>query len=81
MITIMNPARHMDRTYRSSPQFGGRDFTVHHDTKIVIERDGRQLGYLRAWCRSCNSLESIGADAIPQFDRSPYAEGVSGTDK
>lgn len=50
---------------------GGQDFTVHHDVKDTIEREGKAYGRLKAYCRSCNSLESIGDDAIPRFDRSP----------
>lgn len=50
---------------------GGRDFTVHHDVKDTIRRNGKVYGRLKAYCRSCNSLESIGDDSIPCFDRSP----------
>jgi hypothetical protein len=62
-----------ERCKRDFKNVGGRGFTVHHDAENPVEKDGVKLGHLRAWCRTCNTFEEIGDDAIPQFDRSPRA--------
>jgi hypothetical protein len=37
---------------------GPNQFTVQHDVTTIIKRDGKKYGVLRAWCKTCNSVEA-----------------------